>query len=66
MADRAGSETGFFVWLANMVSSHPVNTWRAAALRNRMVAGSLFFRPKQPAPVPPTAWAVPGDAGWAR
>lgn len=66
MADRAGSETGFFVWLANMVSSHPVNTWRAAALRNRMVAGSLFFRPKQPAPVPPTAWAVPGDGGWAR
>jgi Zn-dependent protease with chaperone function len=45
MADRATSETGFFVWLANMLASHPVNTWRAAALRNRATAGSLFFRP---------------------
>jgi Zn-dependent protease with chaperone function len=58
MADRAGSETGFFVWLANMVSSHPVNTWRAAALRNRAVAGSLFFRPKQPAPMVPSPWGA--------
>src|SRR3954468_10038658 len=40
MADRAATETGFFVWLANMMASHPVNTWRAAALRNRAVAGS--------------------------
>lgn len=47
MVDRATSETGFFVWLANMLSSHPVHTWRAAALRNRAVAGSLFFRPKR-------------------
>jgi hypothetical protein len=58
MADRAGAETGFFVWLANMLASHPVNTWRASALRNRVVAGSLFFRPKPPAPAmspwPPT------------
>jgi hypothetical protein len=46
MADRATAETGFFVWLANMLASHPVNTWRAAALRNRAVAGALFFRPK--------------------
>jgi Zn-dependent protease with chaperone function len=57
MADRATSETGFFVWLANMLASHPVNTWRAAALRNRAIAGSLFFRPKQlaqpPVPMPP-------------
>ncbi len=60
MADRSGSETGFFVWLANMLASHPVNTWRAAALRNRAVAGSLFFRPKTPAPIatppPNVAW----------
>lgn len=48
MADRASSETGFFVWLANMLASHPVNTWRAAALRNRAAAGSLFFRPQHP------------------
>jgi Zn-dependent protease with chaperone function len=60
MADRAGSETGFFVWLANMWSSHPVNTWRASALRNRAVAGSLFFRPKTPAPIAP----LPANAPW--
>jgi Zn-dependent protease with chaperone function len=52
MADRAVTETGFFVWLANMSASHPVNTWRAAALRNRAVAGSLFFRPSPLAPAP--------------
>ena len=33
MADRANSERGFFPWLANMLSSHPVHTWRAAAPR---------------------------------
>src|ERR1700712_1136244 len=58
MADRAGAETGFFVWLANMLAAHPVKPWRASALRNRVVAGSLFFRPKPPAPAmspwPPT------------
>ncbi|CAM4221033.1 Peptidase family M48 [Mycobacterium basiliense] len=64
MADRAGSETGLFVWLANMVSSHPVNTWRAAALRNPTVAGSLFFRPTQLAPAAPQPW--PGGVGWMR
>jgi Zn-dependent protease with chaperone function len=53
MADRATTETGFFVWLANMLASHPVNTWRAAALRNRAIAGSLFFRPEPLAPVAP-------------
>ena len=52
IADRAATETGFFVWLANMLASHPVNTWRAAALRNRAVAGSLFFRPKPLTPAP--------------
>ncbi|OBA80776.1 peptidase M48 [Mycobacterium sp. 1164966.3] len=58
MADRAATETGFFVWLANMLASHPVNTWRAAALRNRAVAGSLFFRPRPlgPAPVDQGSW----------
>ncbi|MCV7194929.1 M48 family metallopeptidase [Mycobacterium angelicum] len=67
MADRAGSETGFFVWLANMLASHPVNTWRAAALRNRAVAGSLFFRPRQAAPIaPPAPWPPAQNAGWMR
>jgi Zn-dependent protease with chaperone function len=64
MADRATTETGFFVWLANMMASHPVNTWRAAALRNRATAGSLFFRPTRlaqpplqaPPPAMGTAW----------
>jgi Zn-dependent protease with chaperone function len=65
MADRAGTETGFFVWLANLMSSHPVNTWRAAALRNRMVAGSLVFRPKQLAAAAPPPWAAPENA-WMR
>lgn len=68
MADRAESETGFFVWLSNMVASHPVNTWRASALRNRAVAGALFFRPKQPhavAPLP-THWAPPHAGGWGQ
>ncbi|OBF85287.1 peptidase M48 [Mycobacterium sp. 852002-51163_SCH5372311] len=50
MADRAATETGFFVWLANMLASHPVNTWRAAALRDRAIAGALFFRPR-PLPI---------------
>lgn len=55
MADRATHERGFFVWLVNLMSGHPVLTWRAAALRNRAVAGSLFFRPKllPPTPIPP-------------
>ncbi|SOJ55269.1 Protease HtpX [Mycobacterium simulans] len=66
MADRAGTETGFFVWLANMLSSHPVNTWRAAALRNRAVAGSLFFRPKQLAPIETPPWQPTQNAGWMR
>jgi len=44
-----------------------VNTWRASALRNRAVAGSLFFRPKQPAPAaPPPPWAAPENAARMR
>jgi Zn-dependent protease with chaperone function len=66
MADRANSERGFFPWLANMLSSHPVHTWRAAALRNRAVAGSLFFRPKQLAPAMPPPWSAPENAAWMR
>ena len=63
MADRAATETGFFVWLANMLASHPVNTWRAAALRNRAVAGSLFFRPK---PLTPAPAIGPDHGSWMR
>lgn len=61
LANRATLETGFFVWLVNMLSSHPVHTWRAAALRNRQQAGSLFFRPKllPPTPIPPVPPVLP-------
>ncbi len=61
LANRATLETGFFVWLVNMLSGHPVHTWRAAALRNRQQAGSLFFRPKllPPTPVPPVPPLLP-------
>ncbi len=66
MADRANSERGFFPWLANMLATHPVHTWRAAALRNRAVAGSLFFRPKQLAPMVPPPGPMNGDSVWMR
>jgi Zn-dependent protease with chaperone function len=66
MADRANSERGFFPWLANMLSSHPVHTWRAAALRNRAVAGSLFFRPQQLRPTLPAAAPADQNGAWVR
>lgn len=47
LSDRASTDRGFFTWLVNLTSSHPVLTWRAAALRNRTKAGSLFFAPGQ-------------------
>ncbi|MCE5288344.1 MAG: M48 family metallopeptidase [Nocardiaceae bacterium] len=46
VADRASTERGFFVWLVNALASHPVNTFRGAALRNRMEHGRLMFRPR--------------------
>ncbi|WP_040795026.1 M48 family metallopeptidase [Nocardia higoensis] len=45
MADRAATEKGGFVWLANALSSHPVLTWRMSALRDRSRHGKLFWRP---------------------
>lgn len=66
MADRANSERGFFPWLANMLSSHPVHNWRAAALRNRAVAGSLFFRPQQLLPTLPPAGPTYQNPAWVR
>jgi Zn-dependent protease with chaperone function len=66
MADRASTETGFFPWLANMLSSHPVHTWRAAALRDRSVAGALFLRPMRRAPMPPPAGPGPNNVVWMR
>nr|WP_245541590.1 M48 family metallopeptidase [Smaragdicoccus niigatensis] len=46
VADRASTENGFFVWLFNALADHPVNTFRGAALRNRMEHGRLIFRPR--------------------
>ncbi|GAB2669706.1 M48 family metallopeptidase [Gordonia jinhuaensis] len=43
--DRASQEKGFFVWMTNALSTHPVLTWRAAALRDRSRAGRMFWRP---------------------
>ena len=46
-ADRAVLEKGFFVTLVNLLSTHPVLTWRAAALRDRTRAGAIVLRPRQ-------------------
>jgi Zn-dependent protease with chaperone function len=51
-ANRSGTETGFFVWLVNAMSTHPVLTWRASALRDRSQHGKILFRPSAPAPQP--------------
>ncbi|MFE3445373.1 M48 family metallopeptidase [Nocardia sp. NPDC059180] len=53
MADRAAQEKGFFVWIVNALSSHPVLTWRMWALRDRSRHGRLFWRPSPPAQFPP-------------
>ncbi|MEV5834376.1 M48 family metalloprotease [Nocardia sp. NPDC052112] len=53
MADRAAVEKGFFIWISNAMSSHPVLTWRMWALRDRSRHGKLFWRPSRPAGAPP-------------
>ncbi|WP_375154289.1 M48 family metallopeptidase [Nocardia cyriacigeorgica] len=53
MADRAAQEKGFFVWIVNALSSHPVLTWRMWALRDRSRHGRLFWRPSPPVQFPP-------------
>lgn len=45
-ADRATREKGLFVFIVNAMSSHPVLTWRAAALRDRTRGGSILLRPR--------------------
>lgn len=42
IADRARTDTGFFVLLVNLLSSHPVNTFRFAALADRTRPGRVF------------------------
>ncbi|MFQ6327327.1 M48 family metalloprotease [Nocardia sp. CWNU-33] len=53
MADRAAVEKGFFLWIVNAMSSHPVLTWRMWALRDRSRHGNMFLRPSRPAGAPP-------------
>lgn len=45
MADRASTETGFWLHFTNAFQSHPVLTWRASALRDRSKPGKLLVRP---------------------
>ncbi|MCF8610993.1 M48 family metallopeptidase [Gordonia sp. HY285] len=45
-ADRAVHERGFFITAVNALSSHPVLTWRAAALRDRTRSGAILLRPR--------------------
>ena len=70
LADRAATDPSFFVHWANLLSSHPVNTWRAHALRDRSKPGSMIIRPggaMYASPLPPghvwsTRYPTPGDA----
>jgi Zn-dependent protease with chaperone function len=68
MADRAVTEPGFFVWLANGLASHPVLLWRMHALRDRRRPGRLLWRPKTPwlwhAPIRPGEFALPPMVGF--
>ncbi|MDO5629381.1 MAG: M48 family metallopeptidase [Mobilicoccus sp.] len=69
--DRAVTDRSLFIWVVNLLGSHPILIWRGHALRHRDRAGSLFFAPRagvgaQPSlPVPRTAtadWADPAQA----
>lgn len=42
IADRAHTDAGFFVLLVNLLSGHPVNTFRFAALADRGRPGRVF------------------------
>ncbi|AAZ56469.1 M48 family metallopeptidase [Thermobifida fusca] len=42
IADRARTDQGFFVMLVNLLATHPINTWRFAALRDRSKPGRVF------------------------
>ena len=61
MADRAVTEPGLFVWIANALSTHPVLAWRMHALRDRRRPGRLLWRPRQP-----WLWRQPVDAAQHR
>ncbi len=54
LADRATREKGFWLHLSNWLSTHPINTWRAHALRDRSRPGRIMVRPPES-----TAWFPP-------
>ena len=74
LADRAATDPSLFVHIVNWLSTHPVTTWRAHALRDRSKPGSLWIRPGGSmfsSPLPPghtwsskypTPGGRPGDA----
>lgn len=64
MADRAPQEKGFFVWIVNALSSHPVLTWRMWALRDRSRHGKLFLRPDAPMMPPQPPPGFPPQGGY--
>lgn len=68
MADRAVTEPGFFVWVANASASHPVLAWRMHALRDRRTPGRLLWRPKTPwlwpEVIDPASYALPARIGY--
>lgn len=68
MADRAVTEPGLFVWIANALANHPVLAWRMHALRDRRRPGRLLWRPREPwrwhQPVDPEQHRVPALVGF--
>ncbi|MGO1284252.1 MAG: M48 family metallopeptidase [Brachybacterium sp.] len=70
LADRAATDPSLFVHIVNWLSTHPVTTWRAHALRDRSKPGSLWIRPGGSmftSPLPPghtwsSNYPTPGDA----
>lgn len=68
MADRAVTEPGFFVWVANAAGTHPVLLWRMHALRDRRRPGRLLWRPREPwlwgTQPAPGAYALPAMVGF--
>ena len=62
LADRATREKGFWLHMSNWLSTHPINTWRAHALRDRSRPGRIMIRPPES-----TAWFPPSaPSGYQR
>ena len=70
LADRAATDPSLFVHIVNWLSTHPITTWRAHALRDRSKPGALWIRPGGSmftSPLPPghtwsSTYPTPGDA----